>query len=325
LFHLNQRLLFTLNSLYIGIDLAWGEKNYSGFCVAKKDANKLKILELKLLKSIDEILQEILKYKEHKIYVGVDAPLVVPNEEGNREIEKEFNKEFAKYKISMLPANKKLLSKYSPNIRSIELYERLSSEGFERDYKSDRVLFEVYTHSTIAMCFHNHCILPYKRKKGRNTEFIKEQLQTYQNYLLKEFRSHSVLKQDLEQLKGQKVKDYEDMLDAITCAYSIWYCKNNDAKFYKVDGIDTFVTPISKWKVYVLECNDGSLYTGVATDLERRVDEHNTSNKGAKYTKVRRPVKLVYYENCADRVDACKREYAIKHLSRAEKLELINV
>ncbi|WP_428739999.1 GIY-YIG nuclease family protein [Sulfurimonas sp.] len=63
----------------------------------------------------------------------------------------------------------------------------------------------------------------------------------------------------------------------------------------------------------------------MATDLERRVWEHNNSDKGAKYTKVRRPVKLVYYENCADRVDASKREYAIKHLSRAEKLELINV
>lgn len=314
-----------MNSVYIGIDLAWGEKNYSGFCVAAEDPNRLKILELKLLKSIDEIVEAIKKYQDFKIYVGVDAPLVVPNEEGNREIEKEFNKDFAKYKISMLPANKKLLSKYSPKIRSIELFEKLKSLGFQRDYTQEKVIFEVYTHSTIAMCFHNHQILPYKRKKGRCGEFIKEQLSLYQKYLQKEFRPHPALKEDIALLKGQKVKDYEDMLDAITCAYSIYYCKENDAKFYQVDGIDTFVTPISKWKVYLLECNDGTLYTGIATDLQRRVDEHNNSQKGAKYTKVRRPVKLVYYENCADRVDASKREYAIKELSRAEKLELINV
>ncbi|MCW8839231.1 MAG: GIY-YIG nuclease family protein [Thiovulaceae bacterium] len=81
---------------------------------------------------------------------------------------------------------------------------------------------------------------------------------------------------------------------------------------------------MSKWKVYVLRCSDDTLYTGVATDLERRLDEHNNSVKGAKYTKVRRPVELVYYENCADRVDASKREYAIKKLTRTEKLELIN-
>nr|WP_241856172.1 GIY-YIG nuclease family protein [Sulfurimonas lithotrophica] len=82
---------------------------------------------------------------------------------------------------------------------------------------------------------------------------------------------------------------------------------------------------MSKWKVYVLKCADDTLYTGVATDLDRRLDEHNSSTKGAKYTRVRRPVELVYYENCADRVDASRREYEIKQLSRKEKLELINV
>jgi len=313
-----------LNNVYIGIDLAWGEKNPSGFCVATSSKNKLKILDVKLLHSIDEIIDEILKYKDFKVHVGVDAPLVVPNENGNRDIEKEFNKDFAKYKISMLPANKKILTKYSPKIRSVGLYERLSALGFKRDYKSDKVIFEVYTHSTIAMLWNNHEILPYKRKKGRDTTFIKEQLEVYKKYLSKEFFSHKILKEDLSSLKGKKLKDYEDMLDALTCTCSIHYCKDNEAKFYQVDGADTFVTPKAKWKVYVLKCADDTLYTGVTTDLERRLDEHNNSKKGAKYTKVRRPVELVYYENCADRVDASRREYEIKQLSRKEKLELIN-
>ena len=309
-------------SLYIGIDLAWGEKNPSGFCVSKPQKNKLKILELKLLYSIDEIINEILKYKDYKVHVGVDAPLVVPNESGNREIEKEFNKDFAKYKISMLPANKKLLTKYSPEIRSVKLYDRLSELGFKRDYNSDKVIFEVYTHSTIAMLWNNHKILQYKRKKGRDTKFIKEQLEIYKKYLLKEFSSHKILKEDLSYLRGKKLKDYEDMLDSLTCAYAIYYCENNDVKFYQVEGEDTFVTPISKWKVYMLRCADNTIYTGIATDLTRRLDEHNNSSKGAKYTKVRRPVELVYYENCADRVDASKREYEIKQLARKDKIKL---
>ena len=312
------------DSLYIGIDLAWGEKNPSGFCLATSSKNKLKIIDVKLIFTIDEIIEEILRYKESKIYIGVDAPLVVPNEEGNREIEKEFNKDFARYKISMLPANRKLLTKYSPNIRSVELFDRLSELGFKRDYASDKVIFEVYTHSTIAMLWNKHEILPYKRKKGRDTAYIKEQLGIYKKHLLKGFSSHAILKQDLSLLKGKKLKDYEDMLDALSSAYCIYYCKENEAKFYKLDGTDTFVTPISKWKVYVLKCADETLYTGIATDLQRRLEEHNSSNKGAKYTRVRRPVELVYYENCADRIDASKREYEIKQLSRAEKLELIS-
>ncbi len=76
--------------------------------------------------------------------------------------------------------------------------------------------------------------------------------------------------------------------------------------------------------VYILKCADETLYTGIATELERRIDEHNGSDKGAKYTRVRRPVRLVYSEEYPDRSSASKREYEIKkNMSRAEKLKLI--
>ena len=80
---------------------------------------------------------------------------------------------------------------------------------------------------------------------------------------------------------------------------------------------------MKEWYTYIVKCSDGSLYTGITTDLERRVDEHNSSNKGAKYTKIRRPVKIVYSLECLDRSDASKKEYAIKKLSRYKKLEII--
>jgi len=307
--------------------LAWGEKNLSGFCVLElsgsKKNSKLKILNSKLIQSIETMVDEIDKYAEHQVFVGVDAPLVIPNETGNREVEKKFNKDFAHYKISMLPANRKILQKYSPTMRTQELFYRLEAQGFKRDYTSQKVIFEVYTHATIAMLWNNHKILPYKRKKGRNTLFIKEQLGIYQKYLQKVVSPHQILKEDIATLKGQKLKKYEDQLDAITCAYSIYYCQNNSAHFYQVDGVDTFVTPISPWKTYVLRCSDDSLYTGVTTDLERRLEEHNSSDKGAKYTKTRRPVSLAYYENRLDKIDAMQREYAIKQLTRKEKLQLI--
>ena len=78
------------------------------------------------------------------------------------------------------------------------------------------------------------------------------------------------------------------------------------------------------YNVYIVECSDGTLYTGVAKDVSKRLTEHNSSDKGAKYTRARRPVKLKYSEELEDRSSACKREYEIKQLKREEKLRIIN-
>jgi len=76
--------------------------------------------------------------------------------------------------------------------------------------------------------------------------------------------------------------------------------------------------------VYIVKCADDTLYTGIATELKRRIQEHNSSDKGAKYTRARRPVELIYSEEYPDRSAASKREYEIKKkMSRAEKLKLI--
>jgi len=75
--------------------------------------------------------------------------------------------------------------------------------------------------------------------------------------------------------------------------------------------------------VYMVECADKTLYTGITTDIERRIDEHNSSPKGARYTRSRRPVALVYYEEHTDRSSASKREYAIKKMNKELKYKLI--
>ena len=73
---------------------------------------------------------------------------------------------------------------------------------------------------------------------------------------------------------------------------------------------------------YILKCRDGSFYTGWTNDIEKRMQAHN-AGKGAKYTKSRRPVKLVYYEEHETKNEAMNREYAIKHMTRQEKERLI--
>jgi len=76
--------------------------------------------------------------------------------------------------------------------------------------------------------------------------------------------------------------------------------------------------------VYMLECSDGTFYMGYSTEVARRVREHNESPKGAKYTRGRRPVALVYYVECASRSDALKHEHELRKKSRAEKEKLVN-
>lgn len=79
---------------------------------------------------------------------------------------------------------------------------------------------------------------------------------------------------------------------------------------------------MDKHFVYIIKCKDGSLYTGYAKDIKARVAKHN-EGKGAKYTKIRRPVELVYQETYSTKSEALKREYEIKTFTRQKKLRMI--
>ncbi len=79
------------------------------------------------------------------------------------------------------------------------------------------------------------------------------------------------------------------------------------------------------YHTYILKCNDGTLYTGITTDIERRVEEHNTSSLGAKYTRPRRPVALVFSREYPSRSEAQKAEFSIKKLTKDQKNELIEL
>jgi len=73
------------------------------------------------------------------------------------------------------------------------------------------------------------------------------------------------------------------------------------------------------YTLYILKCSDDTYYTGIAVDIEKRLNEHNTSDKGAKYTRYRRPVTLMYSETCTDKSTALKRELTIKRMKRSQK------
>lgn len=202
--------------IYIGVDLAWSKRNKSGIAILEDE----KILFCDTVLGVDELACIINQYPD--AIVGIDAPLKIENETGNRDIEKQFLKDFAKYKLGVYPVNRKLLSKYGP-IVSEQLLEKIPQE-------LGKNLFEVYPHATILQLFHNK-VLPYKRKQGRDTKFIQEQLNILQNYLDEVLTGH--FKEDIFTLKGQSLKNHEDKLDALVCAYTVNHCHNNTCLTYE--------------------------------------------------------------------------------------------
>ena len=79
----------------------------------------------------------------------------------------------------------------------------------------------------------------------------------------------------------------------------------------------------AKWFIYMVRCADDSLYTGITTDVARRLREHNETARGARYTRSRRPVTLVWQEESQNRATACRREYEVRNLDRLKKLSLL--
>jgi predicted RNase H-like nuclease len=211
---------------YIGVDLAWSDNNLSGVSLIKD--NKVEFCET--MDSLEEIAAFICRYPNAQ--VGIDAPLFVPNQTGNREIEKEFLKDYSSQKLGVYPVNRNLLQDSSGLIRSEKLVEMIPQE-------LGKNLFEVYPHATILECFHGR-VLPYKRKKGRDTNFIKTQLHILQEYLQNILDGNFAV--DISDLKGQRLKCHEDKLDAIVCAYTLLYCEHHP---YKIYG-DIFKVPQSE-------------------------------------------------------------------------------
>lgn len=84
------------------------------------------------------------------------------------------------------------------------------------------------------------------------------------------------------------------------------------------------MTTHNTWFVYLLRCNDNSLYAGITTDIERRLHQHNHTKLGAKYTRAKRPVTLAFIESAADKSSASKREYQLRKLTKTLKEELVS-
>jgi predicted RNase H-like nuclease len=203
---------------YLGVDFAWSKNNFSALTLLEDN----KLIETVYLQSDEEILEYINQTTPDMI--GVDAALEVKNETGNRIIENQILKEYAKYKLGVYPINKNIMDKLYGGNRAEELFAKLDN------YKLRENLFEVYTHATILRCFTKDRVLSYKRKKGRTTPFIKEQLEILQNYL--DEVVEGIEPYNISESKSKDLKEIEDKLDSIVCAYSLYASNLNGYESY---------------------------------------------------------------------------------------------
>jgi putative endonuclease len=98
-------------------------------------------------------------------------------------------------------------------------------------------------------------------------------------------------------------------------------CVNAKSRLQRLISLGCCVNK-KAWCIYIVECSDGTYYTGISNDVDRRILEHNYGSRSAKYTRSRRPVQLRYIEYSKNRSTASKREYQIKKFKRSAKFEL---
>ena len=222
--------------LFVGIDLAWSEKNWSGIAILEGAKNKATLKYATNVLSNDEIKEHIIKIKDQDALIAIDAPLIVPNQDGRRIAEKIVGDLFRKYNAGAHPANRKRLSQWSGNIRGEEISKILEQNNFIHNpyieqFKKQRAFFEVYPHPSMVVLFKLQKVLPYKAKPKRDYPSRWKVFKQYQSYL-KELSKSSpqlilpkeITEKKVEILRGQKLKEYEDLLDSIFCAYIAYYC-----------------------------------------------------------------------------------------------------
>jgi len=215
---------------FIGIDLAWSEKNDSCISTFQED----EFIEYKFLKTNEEIVRYINSFDNGKI-VAIDAPLIVKNKTGLRRCEKDLVKFFRRYKIGVHATNLNRLKTYGGErcLQLAKMFEKYGYANTPNITRNDKInaIIEVYPHPAIVSIFNLKERLKYKSKFDR--EIRLKNLDLYSKLILSLANRDpcikvpkDILNKNLENLKTSELKRYEDLLDSIICAYIaklFWY------------------------------------------------------------------------------------------------------
>ncbi|MGQ9837087.1 MAG: DUF429 domain-containing protein [Cyanobacteriota bacterium] len=226
----------------IGLDLAWSPHNPSGIATVQvriEDPNWQNLtghlLDCRILQTNEEILDYIqTQAGTDPCLLAVDAPLRVPNRTGQRQAEAQLNRVFRVYEAGAHPANRQLLEK-NGQVRGEVLVQALSNCGFQEQAgiqqgKLTRQITEVFPHSAMVSLFGLSRTLKYKARPQRTWQERQQAWHLYQQHLQSLTKAdpalsghQELLRVEVGSLKGRSLKNYEDQVDALMCAYIALY------------------------------------------------------------------------------------------------------
>lgn len=233
--------------VFIGLDLAWSERNRTGAAAIRNGALVDATGDLTDDASIEAWLAQHLSPSGPAV-IGVDAPLRVPNEHGRRRADHEVSLHWGKFGAGAYPANRRLLAR-GRQVRGEVLAERLRRRfGFLESAPiphqgQGRYICEVFPHPAHVALFALPRTLKYKRKPGRTPAMVAAEFARYQQLLstLQEADPplrglETLVAIDAAQLRGRRLQALEEMLDAVTCAYVVWFAWRRGPRYQRVYG-----------------------------------------------------------------------------------------
>jgi predicted RNase H-like nuclease len=220
---------------FIGLDLAWSPRNPSGAAVIVGDATGGRLVDAQVLDTNESIVAYVSRHAAAgPAIVAVDAPLKVPNQTGRRPGEAELGRVFARYQAGAHPANRQRLA-FDGAVRGEAIVEALEVMGFTHDSviragQRVRQVIEVYPHAAMIGLFGLARTLKYKVRQGRTRDDRLAAWGAYRRRLRAlskvdpSLRGHErLLARRIAGLRGRRLKDYEDTVDAVLCAYIALY------------------------------------------------------------------------------------------------------
>lgn len=232
---------------FVGIDLAWSPRNPSGAAVLSADGRVLEVTgELGEEDEILGLVERILPASAPGL-VAVDAPLAVPNETGMRPCDREVGEVFRRFQAGPYPANRRALGRYG-GLRGEIIRQRLQGSGFAHSpdiprQAAVRQVVEVFPHPATVTLFNLDRTLKYKARKGRDYQQRWQALGRLRDYLCSLVIAAPPLHvagelagMKIDGLRGKKLKEVEDLLDAIVCAYSALYAWHHGPRGYAAYG-----------------------------------------------------------------------------------------
>ncbi len=233
---------------FIGLDLAWSPRNNSAAVVLEAQNDSARwIAHCERLGDNEEVLAFVRKAAGRgPALVAIDAPLIVPNEEGARPVDRQITRLFGRYHAGCYPANRS-----RGCMRGEDLVDGLTRDSFVQDpyvrlQAATRTVFEVYPHPAMIVLFDLERTLKYKPRRKRTMDFRRSELARLQHYLIglqhgtpAMSSPPAVADRDPSALRGAAFKRCEDLLDAATCAYIAYYAWYWGPTGYQVYGDTT--------------------------------------------------------------------------------------